>query len=108
MVSFTLSSPEAIARQIATRLRDRRLARRWTRRELAERSGIPSPTIRKFEATGHIALERLVQLAIVLDASRELEGLFARRPVLSLDELEPVAKRQRGRASNKSASSEQA
>jgi HTH-type transcriptional regulator/antitoxin HipB len=96
-ISVTLSGPAAIANRLAGRLRDRRLRLGWTRRELADRSGIPEPTIRKFEDTGHLALERLIQLAIVLGAGGEFEDLFAQPPVLSLDDLAPAATRKRGR-----------
>jgi transcriptional regulator with XRE-family HTH domain len=100
-ISFILAPPQAIARQIAQRVRDRRLARGWTRDELANRTGIPSPTIRKFEATGHIAFERLVQLAIVLDGVREFEALFAPPALASLDQFASEPRRQRGRTVKK-------
>jgi transcriptional regulator with XRE-family HTH domain len=98
MISFNMLSPRAMALQIAHRVRVRRLARGWTRRELAERTGIPTPTLRKFEADGQIQLARLLQIAAVLDASREFETLFAAPVPTSLDQLAPRPERQRGRA----------
>jgi transcriptional regulator with XRE-family HTH domain len=100
VISFRLLPPGAIARQIAQRVRDRRLARNWSRDELSRRTGIPTPTLRKFEDTGHIAFERLIQIAAVLDATREFETLFAPPPIVSLDQIVTPLRRKRGRTTN--------
>lgn len=78
------------------RARALRIARGWTQEELAERAGVALDTLRRFERTGQIALERLVKLAVVLDAVRPLGELFAPPPAATLAELErPVRPRQR-------------
>ncbi|PKO88662.1 MAG: hypothetical protein CVU16_13575 [Betaproteobacteria bacterium HGW-Betaproteobacteria-10] len=53
-INFLL--PEDLARQLGERARARRLAANLTRRTLAEQSGVPESTIRKFEVTGLIGL----------------------------------------------------
>jgi hypothetical protein len=51
-------------------------------------------TYRQFERTGQISLERLLKLAVVLNASEGFEQLFVRPPAWSLAELERLAERQ--------------
>lgn len=96
MSTLIFSSPGHIVSQLAARLRARRLAENWSRRTLAERSGVSESTIKRFESTGAIQLGDLVQLALALDATAEFGSLFPERPVLHLDQL-AAAPRQRGR-----------
>jgi len=70
-----------------------RIARGWTQRELADRSGVALETLRRFERTGKIALERLVRIAVVLDAVGPLGALFAPPPAATLAELERAERR---------------
>jgi transcriptional regulator with XRE-family HTH domain len=89
----------SLQRQIADRLREHRLARGWSRANLAERAAVSAETLRAFERTGQISLPRLIRLCVALGLERELELLFsAPPPPRSLDELPLLAaKRQRGR-----------
>lgn len=99
MLPFAFSSPGSVKRQIARRVVASRLALGWTRAELAERSGIAIDTLKRFEQTGQISLERLLKIAVALDALREFNTLFPERDATSLDELETqVAARRRVRA----------
>lgn len=100
MLSITVASPLEIARTLAGRVRSRRLERGWTQDELAGRAGIAAATYRRFERTGRISLERMLKLAVVLDAQEGFERLFEAPPARSLAELEKRAersRRQRGR-----------
>ena len=90
------ATPPALAREIAKRVIIRRLALGWTRTELAARSGIAPETLKRFEQSGRIALERLLKIAVVLGATRELGLLFPEPPVASLAELAKRGQR-RGR-----------
>jgi transcriptional regulator with XRE-family HTH domain len=82
---------------LAARLRALRLSRGWSQAELAERAGVAFSTLRLFERSGQISLERLLLLAMVLDAAGGFDALFAPAPLRSLDELEERPTRQRGR-----------
>lgn len=93
MLPLTIQTSPEIARELARRVKARRLERTWTQKELADRAGISLETYRVFERTGRISLERFLSLAIVLNATTALEGLFAAPLAWSLDELE---RRQRG------------
>lgn len=88
---------------LAERVKARRLERGWTQREIAERTGIALATYRRFERTGRIALERLLKLAVILDAQAGFEDLFVPARARSLAELEQREQqkaRKRGRRSD--------
>ncbi|WP_394699125.1 helix-turn-helix domain-containing protein [uncultured Cohaesibacter sp.] len=57
-----------------TKLRDnvraRRLGMNLTQAGLADRSGVPLPTLRKFEQTGSISLEAFLKLLMVVGRDR--------------------------------------
>lgn len=93
MLPFILQTPRDLTRTIAGRVRALRLERGWTQREIAARAGIAFETYRAFERTGSISLERLMKLAVVLDARTDIEQLFRPAAAQSLDELERVSVR---------------
>lgn len=79
---------------LAERVKTLRIDRGWTQEELAERAGLRLATYRRFERTGHVSLERLLKLTVVLDARAGFERLFVRSPASSLAELEQRSERQ--------------
>jgi transcriptional regulator with XRE-family HTH domain len=86
-----------ICRQLATRVRTRRLQLNWTQDELAQRAGIAYSTLKLFERTGQISLERLVMIAAALRALDGFGGLLQPPKASSLAEIEARAtRRQRG------------
>jgi transcriptional regulator with XRE-family HTH domain len=88
--------PEDFARQLGALAKDRRLASNLTRKTLAARSGVPAPTIRKFEMTGAISLIGLLRLADGLECMDDFGALFPRKSVVSIDEF-VAPPRSRGR-----------
>ncbi len=87
-------------RQLALKVTARRLAFGWTRDELARRSQVAPDTLKRFEQTGQVSLERLLRIAMVLDAMPEFDALFPAIDARSIDELEQLAKartRKRGK-----------
>lgn len=88
MLPFELRTPRDISRILAQRAKVLRLERGWTQQETAERAGLALATYQRFERTGRIALERLLKLAVVLDARGGFEHLFVTGPARSLAELE--------------------
>lgn len=97
MLPVTLQSSNEIARTLASRVKALRLERGWTQREIAERAGLTLATYRRFERSGRVSLDRLLKLAVVLDARDGFERLFVRPPARSLAELEDRQERQRRR-----------
>lgn len=99
MSSLVLLTPQELILQLAARVKRLRLERGWTQAELAGRAGISLASYRRFERTGQISLERLIQLAVVLNAVGGVRTLFQPTPARSLDELEQrEPTRQRGRS----------
>ncbi len=99
MTPLSVQTPREIARTVARRVKVLRLDRGWTQEEAAERAGLALATYRQFERTGQISLERLLKLAVVLDALAGFDHLFVRPPARSLAELEELERqtRKRGR-----------
>ena len=59
-----------------------------SRKRLAELSGVPYSSIRRFEETGNISLESLTKLAIALRLYDDLDNLFKRRKIYkSIEEV---------------------
>lgn len=88
-----------IAIELAKRLKTLRLLRAWTREELAERSGVNIYSLKRFERTGQISLDRLLAIAQTLDVVQECERLFKPRQRINIDnwQFESQIIRQRGR-----------
>jgi HTH-type transcriptional regulator / antitoxin HipB len=103
MLPLDLQTPREMAQMLAQQVKALRLYRGWTQQETAERAGLTLATYRRFERTGHIALDRLLKLAVVLDARAGFDQLFARPPARSLRELaklDEAESRKRGRRRN--------
>ena len=105
ILSLIRFSPDAVARRIAARATAARLRLGWSRKLLAQRSGVTEASIKRFERTGKIALERLLRIALILDAKEGWEGLFAEHspPAASIKDLERQhpPSRKRGRTQQK-------
>jgi transcriptional regulator with XRE-family HTH domain len=88
-------NPGAIARQVGQRLTRLRLAKGWTREELAERSGIAVSTLKLLESKGQGSFQRLVRVAVTLGVDGELRGLFAEAGEMESIDAVKLSQRQR-------------
>lgn len=88
MLPVILQTPDEVAAGLAERARALRLHRGWTQQELADRAGVAVDTLRRFERTGKISLDRLLMVAKVLDALEPFGGLFALPRFRTLSDLE--------------------
>ena len=70
-------------------VRERRLQMDLTQEGLAERSGVPLSTLRKFEQTGMVSLESFLKILSIVGGLEEMiEGLKPSTPVFkSIDEV---------------------
>lgn len=95
---LSLKSPSEIARELAARIRSRRLHRCWTQAETARRAGLKLPTYVRFERTGQISLLRLLKVLELLDLLEEFDRIGRADDLagLTLEEVSRPA-RQRGR-----------
>lgn len=95
MLSIIFKSPTTILEELGSRAKAARLVLGWTRKTLAVKSGVPEPTIKRFELTGKIGTAALVNMAIALDMIDKLDALFAPKPIQFIADVS-AKKRQRG------------
>lgn len=69
-------TPKEITLILGKRVTQLRKERKMSREDLANRSGVPASTLRKFEQTGMISLESLLKLVKVFNRLEEFEKLL--------------------------------
>lgn len=91
MLPMELKTPQDVQKELAGRLRARRLSMNLTQEGLATRSGVTWSSLKRFERTGLISLDALLKLAMVLNCLGDFDQIcvddglsFASK---SLDEL---------------------
>ena len=97
-----LTTPAKVQKKLAEHARTSRLRMKLTQEGLAQRSGVPLPTLRKFEQKGSISLESFLKIQMVLGrledilrASQTKEAAFS-----SIDDVlnaDKTPTRQRGK-----------
>lgn len=97
-IMISLKSAPELARELAEKIRDRRLRRGWTQEEMARRAGIKEPTYVVFERTGRIALLRLLKVLDVLELNGAFEKIGAEQDLHGLS-LQDVVRPRRMRGS---------
>ncbi|MGM9833334.1 MAG: helix-turn-helix domain-containing protein [Candidatus Limisoma sp.] len=99
MLAINVSTPRDVAKQIAARVKLRRLELNLTQEGFAARAGIKFATYRRFEQTGEISLKGLLQVGFALNALQDFDLLFTQKQYQSLDEVlnEQTVTRKRGR-----------
>lgn len=75
-MSLLLKTPKEVSLEIASRLKERRLAQNLTQAGLALRAGMSTPSLKRFEKTGEISFVSLLNIALVLDCLDECDRLF--------------------------------
>jgi transcriptional regulator with XRE-family HTH domain len=88
-----------LARGIANRMRKLRLEENLTQEGLASRAGITLSSLKRFEHTAEISLDRLIRIGLVLGAASQFAELFRPEVAMTLDELiaANTPRRRRGR-----------
>jgi len=77
MLSLIGRSPADIQAQLAADMKDARLhIKGWKRTTLAEKSGVPVSTIKRFENTSAISLKQLLMLAHALGLLSRFDQLL--------------------------------
>lgn len=61
-----------VQKKLVDNVRERRLQMNLTQEGLAERSGVPLPTLRKFEQKGLISLDSFLKLLLVVGGLEEM------------------------------------
>ena len=102
MLDIHLRDSSDYRKLIASRAREKRLARNMTQKELADRTGVSLGSIKRFETTGLISLASLLEIALVLDSLTDFEALFAQSaPISDLYNLPTPKQRSRARATGR-------
>ena len=86
--------------QLAERLKARRLEKGLSRQALAEISGVPAPTIARFEQQYAISMRQYIDLAIALGYAEQMQVLMKEPIYKTMEELETIQNnknRKRGR-----------
>ena len=99
IILFNISTPADVVKQIAARVKARRLELNLTQEGMAARAGLKFATYRRFEQTGEISLKGLLQIGFALNVLSEFDALFAQKQYQSLDDLlnEQNVTRKRGK-----------
>ena len=84
--------PELLMMRLAGNCKARRLEKGYSRKHLADITGVPAPTIEKFENTGKISLESFCSLIIEFDYFDEMAAIAGRTKYTSAQELEAINK----------------
>lgn len=91
--------PQSIAKNIAKRLKQRRLELNLTQKELANKSGVSYGSVKRFENIYEISLKNILMIAVVLNATEEFKQLFTKKQYKSIDEIIEISnKKTRKRA----------
>ncbi|MCC8112388.1 MAG: helix-turn-helix transcriptional regulator [Bacteroidales bacterium] len=93
-------TPEDLCRLLAINLRKRRLERGLSREALSMMSGVPTPTIAKFETKYKISLMAFVAIAQALGYSHQIKELLSHPIYNTMKELQIInsnKNRKRGR-----------
>jgi len=93
-------TPHEASIQIAKRLKTLRLMQGWKRETLADRSGVTSASIKRFETEGEASLLNVLKIAHALGRLADVQAIFGPPPARSMTEFEqqaakPVPKRGR-------------
>ena len=96
-MSITVKTPQDARLELAARAKARRLAINLSQEGLARRAGISTGTVKRFEKTGHISVDSLLAIALVLGDADEFDNLFKPKMAapLAIDETDRPP--QRGR-----------
>ena len=76
-----------LRRILGARSKERRLALGLRQQDLAISSGVPSRSVRRFEAGGSIGLEAVLKIAMALGAENDFAALFPQPERQSLDDI---------------------
>lgn len=85
-------TPKDVQRELALRFKTRRLELNLTQEGLARRAGVSWSSLKRFEYTGLIALDALLQLAMVLGCLGEFDRICADNGSLASKSLDEILK----------------
>ncbi len=84
------ASSSELIRSLSERVRQRRLEKGMSRKSLSDISGVPVPTISRFENQHAISLQQFLDLTIALGYAEEAQALLSEAKYSSMEELEQI------------------
>ena len=100
LYNFDIDTPDELLAILASNPQKRRLEKGLSREALTELSGVPTPTIAKFEQKHTISLASFVALAKALGYTKDMKALLSEPLYNTMEELEMINKnknRKKGR-----------
>ncbi len=88
---YSLVIPEQVSKDLAGRVRQLRLMRKWKQSTLAGHAGVSLASLRRFEQTGQISLQGMLRLSFALGQLSDYEGVLRPPPAESIAALEATA-----------------
>lgn len=85
-------NPQMLLERLASNCKKRRLELGYSRKTLSELTGIPAPTLERFERTGKISLEAFCALVIQFDYFEEMVSILDHTKYSTSGELETINK----------------
>ncbi len=92
LYTFDLDTVADLMAELAKRVQRRRLEKALSREALSAMSGVPAPTIAKFEQKHTISLASFVAIAKALGYTDEVKKLLDQPKFNTMDELEEIRK----------------
>lgn len=86
-ILFNITTLNDVAKQIATRVKKRRLELNLTQEGMSAKAGVKFATYRRFEQTGEISLRGLLQIGFALNALSDFDELFKQQQYQSLEDV---------------------
>lgn len=84
---LSISSASDLSGELATSLKNKRKWLKHSRDKASELSGVPVPTLRRFEDTGEISLRQLLMLCQVYGDPSGFKNIFTIPKARTIDEL---------------------
>ncbi len=100
LYDFEVESVQDLLDVLAANAKRRRLEKGLSRKSLSMMSGVPVPTIAKFEQKHCISLSGFVAIAKALGYAKEMKGMLGEPKFTTMEELDTINKnknRKRGR-----------
>ena len=102
MLSININTPKSIMEALKQNFKKRRLSLDLTQEGLANKSDVSLGSLKRFENSGHISLESLLKLAMVLECLNDFLGVAQEKnqSISSIDELlekKATKRKQRGK-----------
>lgn len=85
-------NPQMLLERLARNTKARRLEKGFSRKTLSMLSGIPAPTLERFERTGKISLEAFCKIVIEFDFFNEMAAILDHTKYSNSQELEVINK----------------